>query len=176
MEHPENSRSTISIREARPSDVRAIREIYAIPAVACFVSTRDEQEISHAIDGTASTYFLACGADQSVAGMALVRGLDDVNLSAEIRQLATCRQGLGVGGALLAWLLQHLFCVKHFNRVWLDVFPQNARARHLYTKLGFCEEGLLREAYLRDGNFQSAIVMSILRADYRPDSQGPWKE
>ena len=48
------------------------------------------------------------------------------------------------------------------NRLWLDVFPDNERARRLYKKTGFVEEGLLRENYFWNGEFRSVVIMSIL--------------
>lgn len=52
------------------------------------------------------------------------------------------------------------------RRLWLDVFPDNTVARRLYEKLGFVEEGILRDAYLWNGEFRSTVVMSILASEH----------
>ena len=52
------------------------------------------------------------------------------------------------------------------HRLWLDVFEHNARARHLYESLGFVQEGVLREAFYRDGKHYSLILMSLLDREY----------
>jgi RimJ/RimL family protein N-acetyltransferase len=52
------------------------------------------------------------------------------------------------------------------HRLWLDVFVTNTRARRLYASLGFREEGLLRDAILRDGEFHSQVLMSLLEHEY----------
>ncbi len=49
----------------------------------------------------------------------------------------------------------------------LDVFDDNARARRIYRAVGFREDGLLREAYVRpDGARVTQVLMSILRAEW----------
>jgi RimJ/RimL family protein N-acetyltransferase len=53
------------------------------------------------------------------------------------------------------------------HRLWLDVFDDNARARHLYQSLGFVEEGVLRECIRWPDRFRSLVVMSMLEQEYR---------
>jgi RimJ/RimL family protein N-acetyltransferase len=52
-------------------------------------------------------------------------------------------------------------------RVWLDVLADNDRARHVYARTGFVEEGLLRRAYkLPDKTRIDLILMSILQPEW----------
>jgi diamine N-acetyltransferase len=56
------------------------------------------------------------------------------------------------------------------NRLWLDVFDDNERARRAYRAVGFREEGILREAARRqDGSLGSLVVMAMLARE-RPES------
>ena len=43
----------------------------------------------------------------------------------------------GIGQAVMA--ATETWCREHFavSRIWLDVFEDNARARHVYRKLGY---------------------------------------
>lgn len=52
------------------------------------------------------------------------------------------------------------------NRASLEVFVFNARAVHVYEKLGFRREGRLREVLYAGGAYHDAIVMSLLRHEY----------
>ena len=52
------------------------------------------------------------------------------------------------------------------HRFFLDVFDDNARARHVYHCLGFVDEGLMREAALRNGQFCSLRLMSLLDREF----------
>ena len=52
------------------------------------------------------------------------------------------------------------------NRIDLDVFLGNDRARRTYEKAGFQVEGVLRDHYRNaDGSFSSMWLMSVLRRD-----------
>jgi RimJ/RimL family protein N-acetyltransferase len=56
------------------------------------------------------------------------------------------------------------------ERIWLDAIDYNLRAQHVYGKLGFVKEGLLRECYIRpDGRRVSLVIMSLLRHEWRSD-------
>jgi diamine N-acetyltransferase len=52
------------------------------------------------------------------------------------------------------------------HRLWLDVFDTNARARRVYEAYGFREEGAMREAILRDGEYHTLVLMSLLDREY----------
>jgi RimJ/RimL family protein N-acetyltransferase len=49
------------------------------------------------------------------------------------------------------------------NRVCLRVFEDNARARRAYEKVGFREEGRLRQDRFHAGRYVDTIVMGLLR-------------
>ena len=52
------------------------------------------------------------------------------------------------------------------HRFWLDVKTHNVRAKALYDKEGFIEEGRLRECVRTDGGYESLVVMSLLESEY----------
>ncbi len=71
-------------------------------------------------------------------------------------------RGLGYGRALLERAMHKAFA-SGFKRVALGVFADNARARALYSKAGFVEEGVLRDAICIDGKFDDLILMAMVR-------------
>ena len=52
--------------------------------------------------------------------------------------------GQGLGSILLEALLDHLYATTEVNRIDLDVFLGNDRARRAYEKAGFQVEGAAR--------------------------------
>ena len=54
----------------------------------------------------------------------------------------------------------------NLHRIWLDVFGYNDRAQALYLRLGFTEEGRLREHLERDGRRHDVILMGLLRREW----------
>jgi diamine N-acetyltransferase len=63
-------------------------------------------------------------------------------------------------------LITIAFEVLGMNKICLDTFITNERATHVYEKLGFQAEGLLRAHYWKDGQFIDAIQMGLLKKDY----------
>lgn len=95
----------------------------------------------------------------------VVLTIDPHNRSAGVRIAMWDGFGKGYGTAALRHVLDHAFGERNLHRVDLEVYDFNDRAIHLYEKLGFREEGRLRDALLWDGVFHDAIVMSILSTD-----------
>jgi RimJ/RimL family protein N-acetyltransferase len=59
------------------------------------------------------------------------------------------------------------------HRVWLDTFTWNERAQRAYAAAGFVWEGVLREALLKNGRFESLVVMSVLRSEWEARRGAP---
>jgi len=73
-------------------------------------------------------------------------------------------QGYGTDAVLT--LLRFAFYQMNLNKVTLGVFDINPRARAVYDKLGFIEEGRSREEYFHDGRYVDVIRMSVLRREF----------
>ena len=71
--------------------------------------------------------------------------------------------GRGIGERLIRTALDYAFNWLGVMRVELEVFHDNQRARRLYQRLGFEQEGVKRKACLRDGEYHDIIVMAKLR-------------
>jgi RimJ/RimL family protein N-acetyltransferase len=55
----------------------------------------------------------------------------------------------------------------NLHRIELWVFEENARARHVYEKVGFIEEGRLRDGMYKAGHYQDLIFMGLLEGELR---------
>jgi RimJ/RimL family protein N-acetyltransferase len=53
------------------------------------------------------------------------------------------------------------------ERIWLEVYAPNARARRSYEKAGFTLEGTQRRAHFANGEHLDTHVMSLLRDEWR---------
>jgi RimJ/RimL family protein N-acetyltransferase len=58
------------------------------------------------------------------------------------------------------------FEVLGLHRIDLEVYSFNPRARHVYEKVGFVAEGVLRDALRWDGHWVDATVMSVLAPEW----------
>jgi len=75
-------------------------------------------------------------------------------------------RGRGYGFEAMQLALQFAFHEINLHRVQLTVFSYNARAIHLYEKLGFRKEGVFREALNRDGQRHHMFLYGLLRREW----------
>lgn len=104
--------------------------------------------------------------DRRPIGYLILFGLVSPHKSCEFRRIVITEKGAGYGRAALKLIKHVVFDKWKFHRLWLDVMEHNERARYLYKTEGFVEEGLLREAILKDGNHISLVLMSMLSQEY----------
>lgn len=74
----------------------------------------------------------------------------------------------GLGSAAIACLLDVAFGEEKLHKVWLMCFARNTRARRTYGRIGFLEEGLLREEYFHEGAWHDMVRMGILAREWQP--------
>ena len=74
--------------------------------------------------------------------------------------------GQGHGSDALRALLDFGFGELRLERIWLDVYDYNERARRVYQRVGFVHEGTLRHALYRAGAHHDVHRMAILREEW----------
>lgn len=102
-------------------------------------------------------------------GEVVLNDIDFINRSANIRIGIFYEKDYsqGYGSEALILLLTHAFGGLNLHRVGLGVFAFNDRARHVYEKLGFKQEGILRDSLYYDFQYHDQILMSILAGEFR---------
>jgi RimJ/RimL family protein N-acetyltransferase len=72
----------------------------------------------------------------------------------------------GYGSDALRVLLDFGFGELRLERMWLEVFEFNERARHVYERLGFLHEATLRHAFFHGGRYLDLQRMAIIREEW----------
>ena len=157
-----------TIAPAAPADIPAIRAIEADPRYRGLVGRWSERQHRKEMALASSLYFLLRGAGGEVAGFALMQGFDDPDRKVHLKRIAVRDPGRGVGSILLRGVLERVYGETEVNRIDLDVFLGNDRARRAYEKAGFAVEGVLRDYHRNgDGSFSDMWLMSLLRRDWQ---------
>lgn len=155
------------LARAEPSDIAAIRAIEADPLYDGLVGRWTEERHLAEMALPSSLYFVLRDAGGEVAGFALIQNLGDSDRKCHLKRIAVREPGTGAGSTLLKGILDRLFTESDVNRIDLDVFVGNDRARRAYEKAGFAVEGVLRDYHRNvDGSFSSMWLMSVLRRDW----------
>ena len=93
--------------------------------------------------------------------------IDRLNRSAEFSlYIIPSLKGQGYGAMALRVLCTHGFRDWGFNRIWGEVFDGNP-ALQIFRDVGFHEEGLLRQAYFREGTFVNAHRIAVLAGEWK---------
>ena len=88
-----------------------------------------------------------------------------VTLGIDIGEAAYRDGGYGTDAMLV--LCRFAFDMMNLHRIELEVFATNARAIHVYEKIGFKEEVRRRESDYRFGAYRDVVVMGLLRGELR---------
>ena len=106
--------------------------------------------------------------DGEPIGTAGLHDLDFVNGNAEFG-ISLGEKGewnKGYGTDALHVLCDFGFGELRFERIELQVYAANARARRSYEKAGFTLEGTLRHRHFAEGRFEDVLIMSLLRDEW----------
>lgn len=76
-------------------------------------------------------------------------------------------QDKGFGTEATRLMVDYAFHTLNLNRVRLCVYENNPRGLHVYKKVGFRVEGVLRQETFREGRWWDVTVMGILRSEWK---------
>ena len=112
--------------------------------------------------------WVICLADDTVVGEVVINEIDENNRSASIRIALYDPKyfGQGYGSEAMRLAVDFGFKQANLHRISLGVFNFNPRAIHVYEKIGFKREGVLRDALFWDGEFHDEIIMGILESEW----------
>lgn len=75
--------------------------------------------------------------------------------------------GKGLGSEAVGAVIDFAFETVGMHRIEADVDPRNDRSLRLLERFGFEREGFLRERYYLHGERQDAVLMGLLRKNWR---------
>jgi|KBSSwiStaDraftv2_1062776.scaffolds.fasta_scaffold487898_2 RimJ/RimL family protein N-acetyltransferase len=81
--------------------------------------------------------------------------------------IAMGERNAGFGTDTMRTLCRVGFEVMNLHRIGLTVDASNERARHVYRKVGFKEEGELRDHRFIRGQYRGTVVMGLFRAELK---------
>jgi RimJ/RimL family protein N-acetyltransferase len=113
--------------------------------------------------------------DDEPIGVISLMNISEANESADLSVIVghPDNRHKGYGTEAIDLLLCYAFESLGLNRVGLSAFDFNGEAISAYEKLGFVVEGRFRDAIKRRSEFHDAILMSILKRDWKAASPSP---
>ncbi|MGB9078786.1 MAG: GNAT family N-acetyltransferase [Terracidiphilus sp.] len=159
------------LRAALVSDIPGILALEGDPSARAFVGQWSEERHRATLAGGDARYLVSETESGDLQAYVILRGLSEESGSIELKRIVVNTPGQGLGRRLLGETIRIVFEELKAHRLFLDVYEDNARARHLYESLGFVYEGVMRDAARRDGRYHALHLMSMLESDDRPMGQ-----
>jgi RimJ/RimL family protein N-acetyltransferase len=167
----------VRLRAYREDDVKNAFAMINNQAVTRFLnfmrprSLHEEREWIQGVmrnDNPQMVSFVIESSDNEFLGGVGLMHIDPRNRSAELG-ISIARpddwgKGYGTEGAIL--MLRHAFEELNLHRVHLRVYDYNERGQKSYAKIGFVEEGRMREAHFRHGSWHDVVLMGILAEEF----------
>jgi RimJ/RimL family protein N-acetyltransferase len=155
------------LRLATLDDIPAILALERTPMAREFVGQWTEDRHRATLTGGDARYFVSETEWSEVQAYAILRGINENSGAIELKRIVVAVPERGLGRRMLKELMRIAFSELGAHRLFLDVYEDNARARHLYESLGFQYEGLMRDAARREDSWCNLCLMSILESEYR---------
>jgi diamine N-acetyltransferase len=162
----------LTVARASAADLPFIMATERSPGYEALVGRWDAARHGAALADPRHAYFVARAADAPV-GFAILRDWASPERVTLIKRVAVARPGAGIGRALLRPVIDAVFRETDAHRLWLGVFPDNARARRAYEALGFQAEGIARGSAYFGGVHHDELVMALLRPDWAAAGRPP---
>jgi len=123
------------------------------------------RSLEQAEDDNGLTFGIVCGG--ALAGVIGQHYLDSLNRRTELGYwLDAAHQGRGIVTRSTARLTDYAFAKQDCNRVILHCAAGNVKSRAIAERLGFAQEGILREAEWLYDHYVDLVVYSMLKAHW----------
>ncbi|MGB3365867.1 MAG: GNAT family protein [Acidaminobacteraceae bacterium] len=168
----------VRFRELRDADLKLAQKFINDPEVSRNLSPRtpflatlkDEKAFLDGISFMKDTYNFAIEAKDSnkYIGGCGINEIDWKNSVATVGIMIGDKDywSKGYGTDAMKLLVKFIFEQMNVNKIKLNVYSFNERARKCYLRTGFTQEGILREELFRDGKYHDIILMGILKSEY----------
>lgn len=107
--------------------------------------------------------------DQALVGFCSLVDIDYQSSNAQLGIMIgdSSKHKGGLGTDALRLTLSFAFKSLNLNRVYVFVRAQNAAANKLFDKLGFEQEGVLKDHYFVDGEYEDVHVKALLKSQFK---------
>ncbi len=155
------------LRRATEADIPFIMDTERKPGYDQFIGRYGVEEHLAQLANPAFAYLIGEDSEGTPLGFVILMDLNRRDGNACVKRIAVASPEKGVGTPLLTGAVDFAFLETNAHRLWLDVVSGNLRAQTVYRKVGFIQEGVLREAaLLPDGSRSDFFLMSILRPEW----------
>lgn len=165
------------VRETVFDDCKYFAEWETRPEVTEFFTMNEERSyedlvteyVRYNMDPTKAQFTITLKPEDKPIGKIYLSRINTTDDSLDITRIYIAdidNRNKGYGEEALRLILEYAFINLHMERVTIDHFERNKPAAYLYEKIGFRNEGLMRNAGKKNGKYVNLQLKSMLRAEY----------
>ena len=158
----------LTLTDAEETDLEWILNVEDTAVQGGFVSGDSAINHQRQMADQSCLYMIAKRGDEPV-GYVILRGILGGEPVVELKRIVITKTEAGHGQGVMGLLMHKVFDDIGAHRLWLDVADHNERAQHVYRKLGFVEEGRLRSAARRKGDWHDLVLFGMLKSEWQGD-------
>jgi RimJ/RimL family protein N-acetyltransferase len=147
-------------------DVRRSARVGELPVTY----TKEESDINVARDSQDEIYLLIVkkNTDDPI-GFIRLNFIDRASRNMWLRMIIGNKNARGKNLAqdALTAALEWLFSEQNVHRITLETYETNKRAIRFFKKLGFKQEGVIREAIYIDGKYYNIVSLGLLKKEFK---------
>ncbi len=149
-------------------------------SMSIFQKMTEDHEISHWFDNLLSDRIsynkaIVDNTTDKLIGYAGITRINNLNSSGEYFIFIGDKtyHGIGIGTFVTKEIVKLGFEELNLNRIMLTVSEKNVGAIKAYTKADFKIEGVMKQAFFRDGQYHDKVIMAILREEWINTNSSP---
>lgn len=142
------------LRKATDGDIPFICALESAPE-NIYVHSYSEDVHREKLASTDAHYLIGENEDGETVGYAIL--FDDGPGRVEWRRIIVSKPGSGIGAPFMDAIIEH-YRQQGTKTLWLDVYEDNRRARHVYRGRGFMETGTQP---LEEGSKTNLVIMEL---------------
>jgi len=173
------SNENIVLRSLKAEDALSLHSWTDNPEIArFFVFTRVPSSLERSrrflesqLNGDPNNIHLAIEETETgdFVGLVSLKNISWIDRNAEfaIVLVSEDKTGKGYGKAATIAIIEYAFTTLNLHRIYLSVLSSNIRAKTLYEKVGFKQEGLWREHAYMMGEYQDLLWYGLMREELK---------
>jgi len=100
-------------------------------------------------------------------GLVALYSIDYIHRKAEFAiMIDPIHQGFGYASKATKLAMNYAFKVLNLNKLYLIVDETNDKAIHVYKKVGFTREAVLKDEFFVNGTYHNSVLMSMFQTEY----------
>ncbi len=163
----------VELRVLEKDDLEFIYQLNNNPEIMLFwfeepykSMTYLEKMYEKSIENKDVRQFIIKKGDEKI-GYVGIYSIDPIHRKAEFGIMIDPKhQGYGYASTATRLAIDYAFATLNLHKLYLIVDCINEKAIHVYEKMGFKVEGVLKEEYFVNGKFHDVSMMSIFQGEY----------